>query len=68
MKKVGRPTGRNPLLSTRLDPVLFGYLQRAAKTNQRTVAAEVAFRLTKSMIEDGLRNRYAPAPSEEDAA
>lgn len=49
------------MVNARLDPVLFEYLQRASKENGRTVAAEVQFRLTKSMIEDGLKARYKVA-------
>lgn len=63
----GRPKGRNPMVNMRIDPVLFEYLTRAAKANNRTMAAEAAFRLTKSMVEEELRARLAP-PKTEDAA
>lgn len=65
---VGRPKGRNPMVNVRLDPVVFEALQTAAKSNKRTIAAEVQFRLLKSMIEENIRaERIAPTENEDAA-
>lgn len=64
----GRPKGRNPLLSVRIDAVLFEYLMRSAKVNERTLAGEANFRLTKQMIEENLRTRLKAAPADQESA
>jgi hypothetical protein len=51
-KKMGRPTGRNPVIAVRVEPPLHEEIVANAKAAQRTMAAEI-----EGLLRSALENR-----------